>query len=321
MTWASLVDRVLTGFPHSDIAFNESKAQKYLEEAQEDFAFYTKCYEKGFSYYLDEGDATLPLPKDFIDIVSTVEYKGRYIAPFQRHEIISRRKVDNTFRSGSPEYFQIEGNNMAFVPAPAQGGLLSFRYAAKPTNLTDSATAYSKLNYDTLSSSAPYIGDTVAIKRLSNSTYSDVTFSATVADYEDKNLTGVLILSDVTNGSNLQNNDLIVTTNDETEMFLALQSTWTALIAAWDDLGLGFKALANGRIYDFSTAGDEPQINQIYHPMLVDYAKAAFHWETASGLAPGYTQKYEQNRENVRRQFAHRMMHGPAQVADTIGLL
>jgi hypothetical protein len=320
VTWASLVDRVLTGFPHTDFVFNETKAQKYLEEAQEDFAFYTKCYEKSFSYYLDEGDTILPLPRDFIDIISTVEFKGRYIAPFQRHEIISRRKVDNTFRSGTPEYFQIEGNNMSFIPSPSQGGLLSFRYAAKPTNLTDSATAYSKLNYDTLSSSAPYIGDTVAIKRLSGSTYGDIVFSATVADYEDKNLTGTLILSDVSSGTNLNNNDLVVTTNDETEMFLALQGNWTTLISNWDDLGLGFKALANGTVYDFVTAGDEPQINQIYHPMLVDYAKASFHWETASGLAPGYTQKYEQNRENVRRQYAHRMLHGPSQVADTIGL-
>ena len=314
MIWASLVDRVLTGFPSDNNNFNQTKAKKYLEEAQEDFAYNTKCYEKNFSYYLDEGDTTIPMPKDFIDLISTVEFRGANLPIFQRSEIFSRRKVDNTFRTGTPEYFQIEGNNMSFVPSPSQGGLVTFRYVAKPTNLDDSATAYKKLHYDALTSSAPYIGDTLAAKRGSNN--SDVTFSATVVDYIDNNLTGTLIMGDVTGSVN--NNDLLVTTGDETEMFLALQGSWDSLVESWADLGLGFKAVANGTIFDFSTAGDEPQINQIYHPMLVDYAKAALHWDIGSNLADTYQTKYIQNRESVKRQYAHRGLHGPQKVADTM---
>jgi|TARA_R100000049_G_C1947346_1_gene93053 hypothetical protein len=321
MTWSDLIDRVLVGFPFQDTGeFNRTRTLKYLEEGQEDFSFYTQCFEKNFSFYLDDGDEELDLPIDFNSLVSTVEFKGKNVAPFQRSETITRRKTDNTFRTGFPEYFEIQGNKMSFVPAPSTGGLLTFRYSAKPTNLTDSATQYTKVRYDTLTSSAPYIGDTLNAKALSGGVYDQsVDWSATVADVDINNLEGIITLTGEDNGSNLNNNHQLVSVDDETTMWLGIYSdSWSTLLTNWNDLGLGFKSLANGNSFAFATAGDTPQIDAIYHPMLVDYAKAAYLWETGSPMAGTYQQKYESNRESARKQFAHKGYHGPRSVIDAV---
>ena len=318
MTWSSLVDRVMAGLPfQGSNDFNFTKVKKYLEEAQEDFAFYTKCYEKDFSFYLDAGDQYLTLPSDFVELVSTVEFKGSNLELFQRHEVIDRRKSDNTFRTGTPEYFDIQGDRMVFVPAPSVAALCTFRYVAKPTNLTDSATAYKKLRYDTLTSSAPVIGTTLNAKRWDGSAYTTaVTWSAVVSDYIDDNLEGTLIIGSQTGSIN--NNDLIIALDDEVEMWNSIYSNWATLLSNWGDLGLGFKALANGTPYDFPTAGDEPSIKQIYHPFLVDYAKAQMYWDVGDARAKDYMANYMMNRENTRKQFGARGIHGPARVADVL---
>ena len=323
MTWSDLIDRVLVGFPFQATGeYNSTRTLKYLEEAQEDFAFYTHCFEKNFSFYLDDGDEELDLPSDFNSLVSTVEYKGKNVAPFQRADTITRRKTDNTFRTGFPEYFEIQGNKMSFIPAPSTGGLLTFRYSARPTNLTDSATQYTKVRYDTLTSSAPYVGDTLNAKAYNSSSGvydTSVTWSATVADVEINNLEGVLTLDAEANSSNLNNNHQLVTVDTETNMWLSIYSdNWSTLLTNWNILGLGFKALSNGKSFANATAGDSPQIDTIYHPMLVDYVKAAYFWEAQNAMAGTYQQKYEMNREAARKQFAHKGYHGPRAVTDVM---
>ena len=324
MIWETLIDRVLVGFNfEGNQGFHRTRTKKYLEEAEEDFAYHTKCYEKNFSHFLDSGDESLKLPSDFIDIVSTVEFGGKIVHPFQRHEIITKRKTDNSYRQGYPQYFEIQGDEMSFVPAPSQGKLLTFRYVAKPTVLTDSSTQYTKVRYDTLTSSTPYIGDSLLLKRYNSSdaAYTTaVTWSATVADVEINNLTGIITLDTEANSSNMADNDLIVTTSAETDMWLNLNSSnWATLLTKWNELGLGFKALVNGKSFAFAKAGDEPIIPKSYHPMLIDYAKGMYHWESGNNLAQSYLSRYETNKEAARRQFAHRAYHGPRQVADTMG--
>ena len=66
MLWSQIVDRASIPFEPSDKI--KQKAKKYGEEAQQDFAYHTKSYERTRGVYIDSGAREVELPDDFIAI-------------------------------------------------------------------------------------------------------------------------------------------------------------------------------------------------------------------------------------------------------------
>lgn len=314
MLWSELQDRVSVAFP-STLEGLKSRALKYLELAQEDFAYHTGCYERNRVVYVDANQAKIPLPSDFISIQGQVEYRGAVIPYNPQIGVRSRRLSDSTYETGLPKEYFIDGMDLIFVPVPDTGGLMAFKYKAKPGTLTDSATAYKKLHYDGLTTGMFRAGDTL-LGRTSGVT-------ATVVEDINDNLRGVLTLTDVvlpTNVTTFANDEILVTTNENTDMWETLSGDdWEDITTAWEDLGLGAKAVANGNLIAHATAGDSPVIPSAYHHFLMEYAKAMLYEdEGETQRSDRQLQRYYSNRNQVFSEFEFRQTGGLSNIVDEI---
>ena len=68
MKWTELVDRTVLQFgtnPH-----NKAMARKFLEEAERDLAFYTKCFIKDKTIVANADDNFFEMPADFLELKS-----------------------------------------------------------------------------------------------------------------------------------------------------------------------------------------------------------------------------------------------------------
>ena len=61
----------------------KQKAKRYLEEAQQDFAFHSRCYQRNLSIFIDANDHTIGLPDDFIEISGYVEFRNRVLKTYR----------------------------------------------------------------------------------------------------------------------------------------------------------------------------------------------------------------------------------------------
>ena len=322
MLWSQIVDRASVPFEPSDEI--KQKAKKYGEEAQQDFAYHTKSYERTRGIYIDSGDREIELPEDFIEMASYVEFRNRILKPYPEHSLFPKRNSDGTFRTGTPENYEIKGNNLCLYPSPTSVGVLYFRYVATVNNIEDSATAYKKLNYTNLKSGYWQVGKKIQ----------GMTSGATAEIVEDvnDNKDGTLILKDITNGANntpfgkkyangshTSEAEQIVQLDEEQAMNLIEQSSFDNLLTNWDTLGLGARATTAGLEYSFAKAGDSPAILQAYHPMLIDYIKAIlFEDEDRYDLSDRHMNRYMQNRQLVKGQFQSRQRYGAEQVQDVL---
>lgn len=314
MLWSELQDRVSVSFP-STLEGLKSRALKYLELAQEDFAYHTGCYERNRVVYVDANQAKIPLPTDFISIQGQVEYRGAVIPYNPQIGVRSRRLSDSTYETGLPKEYFIDGMDLIFVPVADTGGLMAFKYKAKPGTFTDSATAYKKLHYDGLTTGMFRTGDEL-LGRTSG-------VSATVVEDINDNLRGVLILTDLvfpTGKTTFANDEVLVTTNENTEMWETLSGDdWEDITTAWEDLGLGAKAVANGNLIDHATAGDSPVIPSAYHHFLMEYAKAMIYEdEGETQRSDRQLQRYYSNRNQVFSEFEFRQTGGLSNIVDEI---
>ena len=318
MLWSELQDRVSVAFP-STLEGLKSRALKYLELAQEDFAYHTGCYERNRVVYVDAKQAKIPLPTDFISIQGQVEYKGAVIPYNPQIGVRSRRMSDSTYETGLPKEYFIDGMDLIFVPVTDTGGLVAFKYKAKPGTLTDSATAYKKLHYDGLTTGMFRAGDTL-LGRTSGVT-------ATISEDVNDNLTGILTLTDLVfpvttpvATTTFSNDEVLVTTNENTGMWEVLYSAdWEDITTAWEDLGLGAKAVANGNLIDHATAGDSPVIPSAYHHFLMEYAKAMIYEdEGETQRSDRQLQRYYSNRNQVFAEFEFRQTGGLSNIVDEI---
>jgi len=307
MLWSQIVDRACVPFEPNDEV--KIKAKKYGEEAQQDFAYHTKSYERSRGVYIDKDDREIELPDDFIELASHVEFRNRVMRLYPEHKLYSRRNSDGTFRTGTPEYYEIKGNSLFLYPSPSTVGRLLFDYVATVNNLDDSATAYVKLNYTNLKSGYWVVGKEIQ-GRTSNAT-------ATVAEDINDNKTGTLILSD--KSGTFQASEEIVQLDAEQAMNLQEQSSWENLLDNWDTIGLGARATTAGLTYSHSTAGDKPSILQAYHPMLIDYIKAMlFEDEGRYDISDRHMARYTRNRDIVKGQFQSRQEYGAGQIKDVL---
>lgn len=312
MLWSSMVDRVCVPFEPSDEV--KVKAKKYLEEALEDFSFHSMCYERERSLYIDANDVKTRLPVDFISLSGQVEFKGKVLQLFQDHENHPRRTSSDSYRTGTPTHYFLDGDDLILYPSPSSGGLIAFRYYARATNLEDSSTKYKRLNYKDLKSGYFRVGEKVQGRTS--------LVEATIVEDNNNNNIGTLVLSDivfpqaVTNFTHLEQ---IVQIDDEQAMQLLQYVTWEALLTNWDTSGLGGRATVSGGLYDFTKAGDEPIIPAKYHPFLMDYAKASLFEDLGDySRSERHWSKYFSNRKSAKAQAAHQEYVGSMQVADML---
>jgi len=307
MLWSQIVDRACVPFEPNDEV--KVKAKKYGEEAQQDFAYHTRSYERSRGIYIDKDDRSLELPADFIEMAGYVEFRNRILKLYPEHKLFPRRTSSNTYRTGTPEWYEIKGNNMYLYPSPSTVGVLQFYYTATVNNLEDSATAYKRINYTSLISGYWQVGKQVQ-GRTSTAT-------ATIEEDINDNNTGTLVLSNIS--GTFQTNEQIVQLDEEQYMNEQEQSSWENLLTNWDTIGLGARATTSGLTYGHSLAGDKPAILQAYHPMLIDYIKASLHEDQGRyNVADRHMERYVANRQLVKGQYQNRQRYGAEQVQDVL---
>lgn len=307
MLWSDMVDRASIPFEPSDET--KQKAKKYLEEAQQDFAFHSRCYQRNLSIFIDAGDHTIALPDDFIEISGYVEFRNRVLKTYRDKAKMPRRNANDDYYTGIPTNYDIQGNNLILYPSPSQTGIIQFKYNATVNNASDSATAYKKLNYKDLVSNYFTVGENVQ----------GLTSNATAKIFEDisDNDTGTLVITDIT--GTFVNTEQIVQIDEEQTMERSLYTTMELLLVQWDKLGLGGRATVAGSAYPHATAGDKPSVQQAYHPFLIDYSKAMLFEDLGSySKADRHMQRYMFNRDAVKSQHPHRHLYGSEQVLDVL---
>lgn len=279
MTWSDLEDRVLVGFNHQDVS--RLTVKKYLVEAQEDFILETGCLERIKWLYLTASTEYVDLPVDVIAI-NRVEWRGNRIEPIDIFDDHTLHQTDTSYRTGSTlEYYQ-QADRLYLRPGTTQTGWLTLWYVYRP-NVLDTDTTYKKLSYDTLT--AHFVrGETVAGGTSSHTG---------VVEFDDNDKkTGTLTLSSA--GSTFYNDEVLAGAS-------------------------GGVAVTNGVATAFSTAGDDPDIDEDYRKYLPDYARAQLYEDRAIfDVSDRFIQKYIMNRENVRQKFAERFRSGPMQIKDVM---
>jgi|TARA_R100001082_G_C4339018_1_gene149198 hypothetical protein len=307
MLWSQIVDRASVPFEPSDEI--KVKAKKYGEEAQQDFAYHTKSYERTRGVYIDKDERKIDLPEDFIELASHVEFRNRVIGIYPEHEMFPRRNSDGSYRTGTPQWYEIKGNSLMLYPSPSSVGRLLFDYVATVNNLDDSATAYKRLNYTNLLSGFWVVGKEIQ-GRTSNAT-------ATIEEDINDNKTGTLVISNIT--GTFQASEQLVQLDEEQAMNLQEQSSWENLLANWDTIGLGARATSSGLTYSYAKAGDKPAILESYHPMLIDYIKAMLYEDEGRyDISDRHMGRYTRNRDLVKGQFQSRQQYGAGQVKDVL---
>jgi len=305
--FSEMVDRASIPFEPSDET--KVKAKKYLEEAQQDFAFHARCYERTLSIFIDKNDHTIELPADFIEISGYVEFRNRVLQHKRSQYEASRRDSQDNYYTGVPTHYDIKGNNLILFPSPSLTGIVQFQYLATVNSIQDSATAYKKLNYKDLKSNYFKVG--ASVQGLTSDATAEV-----VEDISD-NDKGTLVLTNV-NGA-FENAEQIVQIDEEQTMQNLMYSTWATLLQQWDTLGLGGRATVDGVAYSHKKAGDKPAINQAYHPFLIDYAKAMLFEDLGDyNRASAHMGRYMSNRGEVKAQYPNRHVYGVRQVADVL---
>ena len=186
MTWSELVDRTVLQFgtnPH-----NKAIARKFLEEAEKDLAYYTKCYIKDQSIIINPLDNTMDLPQDFLEFKSAVQFNDVILETFRQQV----NRLDNNGKpfKGTPRYYLVAGGDLMLIPHPNEDGVVNFQYLAQPQSA--GTGDYYKINYKDLDNGFFQKGTQVK----------GATSYATGIVYNDENdlTSGVLTLTDITEG-------------------------------------------------------------------------------------------------------------------------
>jgi len=308
MTWESLIDRALTTFGYE---IPRVKVEKYLHEAEQDFSTDTRCFVKTFTYMPNTNDGHIELPEDFVEIVGQVEFKTRTLDRLAAFDEFSRFRTTDELKTGDPKCYYIRGDKMFIYPAVSSVGLVTFSYIAE-TKYLDDATTFKFLQYDALESDQFYDGDT--IKGVTSNATATV---ADVIDIEQK--TGTLVLKDVS--GTFQDNEKIIVTSDEQNMWQTTFGSFSTLLSNWQNLGLGAIAIVNGVIYNYDNRNSSPTIPKVYHRYLVDYAKAMLCEDIGENdnKSQYYYQRFEQGKQKAKVQTSNKGISGPQSVHDTYG--
>jgi hypothetical protein len=310
MTFASLIDRVLVPF-EAHRGQMDTRAGKYLDEAQEDFSLYSKCYTKKFNMYISASKEYIDMPSDFIEMISRPVFRGAYLNERNANDLLYNKATsDNLFNKGTPQEYYIEYDKLYLVPRPSTAGILTLTYVASPTSLREKTGLY-KLRFDGLVSEYFKVGMT--LKGLTNNYTSVIERSI-----HDSTTTGTLVLSTLSNSAGYVNNESLISTSVDTTYWETIYSTFATITTAWNNLGLGGTATANGTSYVYTET--EPLISNVYHYALVDYAKAMIHQDLGNGNEfQMHYAVYINSREKARVTHANSGAGGSSFVSDAIG--
>lgn len=331
MKWTDLKTRVCKPFGGN----YTSDAELFLEDAEKDLGLFAKCYERTHVTLLDEHLNGFDLPSDFIEMSGRPDYDGDLLERYSERKFQSNKLNSTTFETGSPMYYKIEGTRMTLYPQPKDAKLLRFQYVALPRKLTKS-TAYRALRYKNLSGQAFKVDDVVE-GRLS-SAIGTVTTTAKVVQVNDSgDGTGELILSNVTDlGSytGFRNGDTLVSISAEEDAYssstpFGLGYTFDQLVANWDTIGLGGKAIIVGTEFALQgtsnnisygyTVGESPVIPEPFHHLMIEFAQARIYDMLGqSSDADRHYTRYYQNRIGVAAIMANQDFGGPQTVVDML---
>ena len=376
MKWSKLVDRVVLQFgtnPH-----NKAIARKFLEEAERDLAFNTKCLIKDKSIVANEMDNFFELPNDFLELRGGIIFDDMTLEPYRNQ--IPRMNFNGDTEKGTPKYYLLTSDQIILIPHPENQGVVNFQYIAQPEP-TDAKTSYIKVNYKDLDNGFFQSGDIVkgSISQAYGTVYrdendlrtgtlimqdynegvhtfglaspvnpaSDTVFltagnssvevfpasgsvnfewmvggqqnSATVT-FESIQVSGssvTLINANVpsvipmsiqtTINANLRQNETLYVLDDNFRLAEVTGSlTFSEMATNWDQFGLSARATSSSVKIEWQDDDkDDPEIPDIYHLYLVDYAKSMLaENEKEFELADRFMSRYRQNRESVRSQIS-----------------
>lgn len=317
MNWSTLIDRALVPF-EGRTGQLDTRVGKYLDEAQEDFSLYTKCYVRKFNIYISSSKTYVELPDDFVEMVDSPIFRGDYLSQRTSNAYLYNQDTDtNLFNMGTPCEYYLEDRRLHLIPRPTQAGVLTLTYVAVPNSLR-SSTGLKKLRFDNLQSEFFRRGNTIESR---TGTYG-ITSTNSVATVEraDHNepKAGMLIISGLTNGFTTDNEDFL-STGDETAFYENQYSNnWESIKTTWNNLGFGGIATVNGNQFNYTE--DKPIIPDVYHYFLVDYAKAMLHQDVGNGSEyQNHYTVYLANREKARTTVANADVGGMAYVSDRVG--
>ena len=138
MKWTELADRVMITFDKSNE--NRYKILKFLSEGENDFACYTKCYEKEYSTTISDFSSGVALPDDFMELSSSPTWGGVLLS--KHNNEINKINSGGTIVTGIPRFYYIERDTLQFVPKPTASNVLQFLYIATPNNDATETFAY-----------------------------------------------------------------------------------------------------------------------------------------------------------------------------------
>ena len=190
MKWTELVDRTVLQFgtnPH-----NKAMARKFLEEAERDLAFYTKCFIKDKTIVANSDDNFFEMPADFLELKSGITSNEHQLEPYR--DQINRVKSDGSQVTGVPRYYLLTSQQIILIPHPESEQVINFQYIAQPKAI-ESDKAYKKLNYKNLDNGF-FQPDTQVEGSLS---LAKATVHSDVNDLK----TGTLIIEDVIEGEHI----------------------------------------------------------------------------------------------------------------------
>lgn len=317
MTWANLMDRALVPF-EGRTGQLDTRVGKYLDEAQEDFSLYTKCYVRKFNIYISANKTYVELPDDFVEMVDSPIFRGGYLSQRTSNAYLYNQDTDtNLFNKGTPSEYYLEDRRLHLVPRPSQAGVLTLTYVAVPASLR-TKTGMKKLRFDNLKSEYFRAGDIIK----SRATTYGITSTNSIATVERADhfepKAGILVISGLTNAFTTDNEDFFSTGDETTFYENQYSNNWDSILTTWNDLGLGGIATVNSSQYAYTET--KPIIPDVYHYLLVDYAKAMIHQDIGNGKEyQNHYSVYLANREKAKTTVANQDVGGMSYVADRVG--
>jgi len=312
MTWDKLIARVLVPF-EGRVGQMESRAGLYLDEAQEDFALYTKCNVKKLNIYYYKEKNYVELPPYFIELCDNPIFRSHILHRAMSNSYDYTRDLDtNLVKLGRPFEYYIEDNKFALLPRPQKSGVLTLTYVGVPKSLR-TTSGMKKFRFDNVVSEYFRPGDVIKSRvGASNST----TTTATIERVEyEKALEGTIVISNITNGFTNDNEDFFVSGGEGDQYSASYDTNWNSIVETWNVLGIGGAGKTKGVQFDFTDT--KPEIPEAYHYHLVDYAKAMIHQDLGNMKEyQNHFALYVANRDKARATVANKDHSKMSFVAD-----
>jgi len=316
MTWDKLIARTLVPF-EGRIGQIDSRAGLYLDEAQEDFALYTKCFIKKINIYYYKERSFITLPNDFIELADQPLFRSNSLRRAMSNSFDYTRSLDtNIVRIAEPMEYFIEDNRMYLIPRPPKSGVLTITYVGVPNSLR-SLSGLKRFRFDTVASEYFRVGDVIK-SRIGASNTTDTTATVERVEYLDA-LEGHIVISNITNGFTNNNEDFYASGGEADQYANDYGTNWSQFVEGWNVLGIGGLARTKGVQFDYTDT--DPLIPDVYHQYLVDYAKAMIHQDLGNmNEYQNHYALYVANRDKARATVANKDHSGMSYVADRVSI-